>query len=74
MHVFEHDFPFCSNPCCELHVRAADPAVGGFGHWAEMPDGRVIGRGLYDGKFLCDPCGRVAIGTAELSPGKEHAA
>jgi hypothetical protein len=60
MHSFENDYPFCSNAHCELHVRAGDPGVHGFGHWAEMADGRIIGRGLYDGVFLCDPCGRAA--------------
>jgi hypothetical protein len=62
-HTFETDYPFCSNSRCELHVRAGDPGVHGFGHWARLPDGRIIGRGLYDGIFLCDRCGRAAIGT-----------
>ena len=56
MHEFEHDFPFCGNPHCELHVRAGDPRVAGFGNWARMPDGRIIGCGRYHGVFLCDAC------------------
>ena len=62
MAAFEHDFPFCGNAHCELHVCAGDARVEGFGNWAEMPDGRIVGRGLYDGIFLCDGCGRAAIG------------
>jgi len=58
MKAFEHEYPFCSNPHCELHVRAGDPGVQGVGNWAELPDGRLIGRGMYGGVFLCDPCGR----------------
>jgi len=61
-YAFETDYPFCSNLRCELHVRAGDPGVQGSGHWARLPDGRIIGRGLYDGVFLCDRCGRAAIG------------
>ena len=64
MHKFESDYPFCSNLLCELHVRAGDTSIHGFGNWARMPDGRMIGRGLYNGAFLCDPCGRAEIGTA----------
>jgi hypothetical protein len=64
MHAFESDYPFCSNLRCELHVRAGDTGVYGFGNWARMPDGRMISRGLYNGVFLCDPCGRAEIGTA----------
>ena len=64
MHAFESDYPFCSNLRCELHVRAGNSGVHGFGNWARMPDGRMIGRGLYNGIFLCDPCGRAEIGTA----------
>jgi hypothetical protein len=47
MHAFESGYPFCSNLRCELHVRAGDTAVHGFGNWVRMPDGRMIGRGLY---------------------------
>jgi hypothetical protein len=63
MKAFEHEYPFCSNPHCELHVRAGDRGVEGCGNWAQMPDGRLIGRGTYEGIFLCDPCGRKTIGT-----------
>jgi hypothetical protein len=59
---FEHDYPFCSDPRCELHVRAGDLGVRGSGHWAQLPDGRLVGRGLYDGVFLCDPCGQATLG------------
>jgi hypothetical protein len=58
MHGFEKDFPFCSNPDCELYVRAGDPGVMGSGNWAELPDGRIVGRSIYSGVYLCDVCGR----------------
>ena len=58
MHTFESDSPFCSSLRCELHVRTGDTDVHGFGNWAHLPNGRITGRGLYDGFFLCDPCGR----------------
>jgi hypothetical protein len=64
IHAFETDYPFCSNLRCALHVRADDTTVHGVGNWARMPDERMIGRGLYNGIFLCDPCGRAEIGTA----------
>ena len=54
----EQDCPFCANPRCELHVRAGDPGVHGVGNWALLPDGRWIGRGIYRGLLLCDPCGQ----------------
>jgi hypothetical protein len=54
----EKEFPFCSNPDCMLYVRAGDTGVVGSGNWAELPDGRIVGRGLYSGVYLCDVCGR----------------
>jgi hypothetical protein len=68
MHTFESDYLFCSNPRCELHVRPGDPGVGGFGNWAHLPNGRIVGRELYNGVFLCDPCGRAEIGAAVRTP------
>ena len=53
----EKEFPFCSNPDCELYVHAGDPGVVGSGNWAELPDGRIVGRGIYSGVYLCDSCG-----------------
>ena len=58
MNGLEKEFPFCSNPDCELYVRAGDPGVMGSGNWAELPDGRIVGRSIYSGVYLCDPCGR----------------
>ncbi len=52
------DYPFCSNPDCELFVRVGDPGVRGSGNWAQMPDGRIVGRSTYSGVSLCDVCGR----------------
>jgi hypothetical protein len=49
---------FCNNPTCDLHVRAGDSNVRGFGNWAVLANGLTVGRGLYDGVFLCDRCGR----------------
>jgi hypothetical protein len=56
MHRFEFDLPFCSNPDCELHVRAGMPGIVGGGNWAILPGGRVVGRATYCGVFLCDAC------------------
>jgi len=67
MYAFECDFPFCGNPRCELHVRPGDPGVLGIGNWAQLPDGRLIGRGWYGGEFLCDVCGRAALGTDDAN-------
>jgi hypothetical protein len=53
----EKDFPFCGNPDCVLYVRAGDPGVIGHGNWAELPDGRIVGRSLHGGVYLCDLCG-----------------
>ena len=58
MNGLEKEFPFCSNPACELYVRAGDPGVLGAGNWAVLPDGRIVGRSIYCGVYLCDPCGR----------------
>jgi hypothetical protein len=35
-----------------------DAGVIGTGNWAELPDGTIIGRGIYHGLSLCDPCGQ----------------
>jgi hypothetical protein len=54
----EKEYPFCSNPDCQLYVRAGDPGVIGSGNWAEFTDGRIVGRSIYSGLYLCDVCGR----------------
>jgi hypothetical protein len=54
----EKDFPFCANPDCQLYVCIGDPGVMGFGNWAQLPDGRIIGRSIHSGVYLCDACGR----------------
>jgi len=38
-------------------VRAGDPGVTGSGNWAQLPDGQIVGRSLYNGVYLCDRCG-----------------
>jgi hypothetical protein len=53
----EKEYPFCSNPDCHLYVRAGDPGVSGSGNWAELPDGRIVGRSIHSGVYLCDVCG-----------------
>jgi hypothetical protein len=58
MNGLEKEFPFCSNPDCELYVRAGDPGVMGSGNWAQLPDGRIVGRSIYGGVYLFDVCGR----------------
>ena len=57
MNGLEKDFPFCSNPDCQLFVRAGDPGVMGSGNWAQLPGGQIVGRSLYNGVYLCDRCG-----------------
>ena len=52
----EKDFPFCGNPDCVLYVRAGDPGVVGSGNWAQLSDGRIVGRNLRGGVYLCDTC------------------
>jgi hypothetical protein len=41
-----------------LYVRTGDRGVQGSGNWAQLPDGRIVGRSIYCGVYLCDPCGR----------------
>ena len=65
------DEPFCSNPDCILHVRSGDAGVIGWGNWAELANGTIMGRGIYHGVYLCDPCGHacravLAFNTASL--------
>jgi hypothetical protein len=36
------------------YVRAGGPGVFGSGNWAELPDGRIIGRSNYSGVYLRD--------------------
>ena len=54
--VIEKEPPFCGNPGCVLYVRAGDPGVCGAGNWAQLGDGRIIGRVLCGGIYLCDTC------------------
>jgi hypothetical protein len=49
-------YPFCCNPDCILHVHAGAAGVIGWGNWAELADGHIVGRSLYYGLFLCDRC------------------
>lgn len=53
----ERGAPFCSNPCCDLHVRLIDLRVESGGNWVSLPDGRMFGRGRYGSRMLCDACG-----------------
>jgi hypothetical protein len=36
-----------------------DAHVMGKGNWAQLSDGRIVGRGIYWGVYLCDPCGQI---------------
>jgi hypothetical protein len=69
MNGLEKEFPFCSNPDCELYVRTGDPGVIGYGNWARLSDGTIVGRDIYSGVFLCDRCGREwrAVPTFEVA-------
>ena len=71
MNAHARDDPFCSNPDCLLHVRSADAAVIGAGNWAELPDGTTIGRGIYHGLYLCDPCGQTWRAVVAFNLGSE---
>jgi len=61
MDTIEPGLWFCSNPDCDLHVCPGDPGVQGAGNWAELPNGHLIGRGLYEGRYYCDWCGTTLI-------------
>jgi hypothetical protein len=63
MPLVETSQPFCANSLCPLHVCVGDPGVEGTGNWAEL-DGHLIGRGRYDGRMLCDPCGHELVAAA----------
>ena len=63
--------PFCGNPQCALHVRPGDKGVIGAGNWAVLQDGRVIGRVLCGGIYLCDSCAREWIAVAVFEPERE---
>ena len=58
MNAHARDDPFCSNPDCLLHVRSGDAGVIETGNWAELPDGTIIGRGIYHDLYLCHLCGQ----------------
>ena len=74
MPAFEQDYPFCGNPQCALHVRAGDPGVHGVGNWAQLPDGRWVGRHVYQGVLLCDVCGQAGRLKPQQQPGTDAAA
>ncbi len=74
MPFFELDLPFCANPDCALHVRAGDPGVQGSGSWAQLADGRIIGRSSYCGVFLCDTCIRAELASDSLRGDESSAA
>jgi hypothetical protein len=48
--------PFCANVRCILHVTSDSAGVVGWGNWAELPNGLIVGRGLIDGIPMCDLC------------------
>jgi len=56
---------FCANTACPLHVALDDPYGGG--NWAVLEGGMVVGRSRYDGKLLCDRCGRELLGRSTPS-------
>lgn len=59
--LFEWDAYFCANEECMLHVRSGDPGVRGEGNWARLPNGLMVGRFRYNGRVLCDFCGRAEL-------------
>ena len=40
----------------------------GTGNWAELPDGRIMGRVLCGGIYLCDTCAREWFAAAVFEP------
>jgi hypothetical protein len=58
---YEWDAYFCANEACVLHVRPGDAGVRGEGNWARLPNGLMVGRNCYNGRVLCDFCGRVEL-------------
>jgi hypothetical protein len=56
--LMEYDSVFCANTGCVLHVSAGDPAVRGWGNWAQLADGTFIGRQRVEATMLCDTCAR----------------
>jgi hypothetical protein len=66
----EKDFPFCGNRDCQLFVRVGDPGVMGSGDWAQLPDGQIVGRSLYNGVYLCDRCGHEWRPVLAIEPGR----
>ena len=65
----EWEPPFCGNPDCQLHVRPGDVGVMGAGNWAVLR-GRVVGRVLCGGIYLCDTCARewIAVAAFDAEP------
>ncbi len=60
--------PFCGNPDCVLYVCAGGEGVMGSGNWAELSDGRIMGRVLCGGIYLCDTCAREWFAAAVFEP------
>lgn len=52
-----------------MYVRSGEAGVIGAGNWAVLADGRIIGRVLCGGIYLCDTCARewfpVAVFTSD---------
>jgi hypothetical protein len=45
-------------PTANFTCAQAIHGVMGSGYWAELPNGRIVGRNIYSGVYLCDLCGR----------------
>jgi hypothetical protein len=58
--IIEYDL-FCANAACALHVRRGDAHVNGWGNWAKLSDGIIVGRRRVNDIMLCDRCAASAI-------------
>jgi len=73
--LMEYDSVFCANTGCVLHVGPGDPRVRGWGNWATLADGIVVGRQRIESTMLCDGCvRRIQKGEVTLATHRKTAA
>ena len=66
----EYDSVFCAVEECDLHVRPEHPQVRGWGNWAVLASGMIIGRRRFQGRLLCDRCATLAENTQQKGAGR----
>lgn len=57
---------FCANPSCTLHIPDGHDGMG-YGNWAELHNGCIVGRTRVNGRTYCDPCARQLLGSAVVT-------